>query len=75
MVEDAFLYGNKSSVGTGFFLGEPCYDKMESTRNDQPEKTAPEKDIKEISINLYDVVLLFLIFVIIGFVLYDLYFK
>lgn len=35
----------------------------------------PKKETKEISINLYDVVLLFLIFVIIGFVLYDLYFK
>ena len=77
VVEDAFLYGNKSSVGTGFFLGEPCYDKTESIRNDQLENTPidNEKKAKEISINLYDVLLLFLIFVIIGFVLYDLYIK
>lgn len=49
-------------------------------RWNQPEMTNQKKpllkkDIKEISINLYDVVLLFLVFVVIGFVLYDLYFK
>lgn len=75
VIEDAFLYGNKSSVETGFFLDIPCYNKMESIRNDKPENITPEKETKEISINLYDVVLLFLIFVIIGFVLYDLYLK
>ena len=75
LIEDNFLYGNKSSVETGFFLEIPSYCSMESNRNDKPEKTAPEKDIKEISINLYDVLILFLIFVVIGFVLYDLYFK
>ena len=75
VIEDAFLYGNKSSVGTGFFLGDSYDYKIEATRNDQLENIAPEKETKEISINLYDVVLLFLIFVIIGFVLYDLYFK
>mgnify|MGYP007038486982 CR=1 FL=1 len=77
VVEDAFLYGNKSSIRTGFFLEERCYDKTESIRNDQLENTPieNEKKAKEISINLYDVLLLFLIFVIIGFVLYDLYIK
>lgn len=77
VVEDALLYGNKSSIRTGFFLEEPCYDKTESIRNDQLENTPieNEKKAKEISINLYDVLLLFLIFVIIGFVLYDLYIK
>ena len=39
------------------------------------KKSLLKKKKKEISINLYDVVLLFLIFVIIGFVLYDLYLK
>ena len=75
VIEDAFLHGNKSSVGTGFFLGDSYDYKIEATRNDQLENIAPEKETKEISINLYDVVLLILIFVIIGFVLYDLYFK
>ena len=75
VIEDAFLYGNKSSVGTGFFLGDSYDYKIEATRNDQLENIAPEKETKEISINLYDVLLLLLIFVIIGFVLYDLYFK
>lgn len=75
VVEDAFLYGDKSSVGTGFFLETPSYHSKESIKNDKPENTTPKKERKEISINLYDVVLLFLIFVIIGFVLYDLYFK
>ena len=75
VIEDAFLHGNKSSVDTGFFLGDSYDYKIESIINDQPENTTPEKDIKEISINLYDVVVLFLIFVVIGFVLYDLYFK
>lgn len=75
VIEDAFLYGNKSSVGTGFFLGDSYDYKIEATRNDQLENIAPEKETKEISINLYDVVLLILIFVVIGFVLYDLYFK
>ena len=75
VIEDNFLYGNKSSVETGFFLEIPSYHSMESNRNDKPENITPEKETKEISINLYDVVLLFLIFVIIGFVLYDLYFK
>lgn len=74
-VEDAFLYGNKSSVDTGFFLGDSYDYKIEAIRNDQLENTTPEKETKEISINLYDVVVLFLIFVVIGFVLYDLYFK
>ena len=75
VIEDAFLYGNKSSVGTGFFLGDSYDYKIEATRNDQLENIAPEKETKEIRINLYDVLLLFLIFVIIGFVLYDLYLK
>ena len=75
VIEDAFLYGNKSSVETGFFLDIPSYHSIESIRNDKPEKITTEKEKKEISINLYDVVLLFLIFVIIGFVLYDLYLK
>ena len=75
VIEDNFLYGNKSSVETGFFLDIPCYNKMESIINDKSENITPEKETKEISINLYDVVLLFLVFVIIGFVLYDLYFK
>ena len=75
VIEDAFLHGNKSSVETGFFLEIPSYHSMESIKNDKPENTTPKKETKEISINLYDVVLLFLIFVIIGFVLYDLYFK
>lgn len=75
VVEDALLYGNKSSIRTGFFLEIPSYHSMESIKNDKPENTTPKKETKEISINLYDVVLLFLIFVIIGFVLYDLYFK
>lgn len=75
VVEDAFLYGNKSSVETGFFLDIPSYYSMESTRNDKPENITPEKETKEISINLYDVVLLFFVFVVIGFVLYNLYFK
>ena len=75
VIEDAFLYGNKSSVGTGFFLGDSYDYKIEATRNAQLENIAPEKETKEISINLYDVVVLFLIFVVIGFVLYDLYFK
>ena len=75
VIEDAFLYGNKSSVETGFFLDIPSYHSTESIRNDKPSNIAPEKEKKEISINLYDVVLLFLIFVIIGFVLYDLYLK
>ena len=75
VIEDAFLHGNKSSVETGFFLDIPSYHSMESIRNDKPENITPEKETKEISINLYDVVLLFLIFVIIGFVLYDLYLK
>lgn len=75
VIEDAFLYGNKSSVETGFFLDIPSYHSTESIRNDKPENITPEKEKKEISINLYDVVLLFLIFVIIGFVLYDLYLK
>lgn len=75
VIEDAFLYSNKCSVETGFFLDIPSYHSMESIRNDKPENITPEKETKEISINLYDVVLLFLIFVIIGFVLYDLYLK
>ena len=75
VIEDAFLHGNKSSVETGFFLDIPSYYSTESIRNDKPSNIAPEKEKKEISINLYDVVLLFLIFVIIGFVLYDLYLK
>ena len=75
VIEDAFLYGNKSSVETGFFLDIPSYHSIESIRNDKPEKITTEKEKKEISINLYDVVLLFLIFVIIGFVTYDLYLK
>ena len=75
VIEDAFLHGNKSSVETGFFLDIPSYHSIESIRNDKPEKITTEKEKKEISINLYDVVLLFLIFVIIGFVLYDLYLK
>ena len=75
VVEDAFLHGNKSSVDTGFFIGDSYDYKKELIRNDKLENTTPEKETKEISINLYDVVLLFLIFVIIGFVLYDLYFK
>ena len=75
VVEDAFLHGNKSSVDTGFFIGDSYDYKIKSIRNDQLENITPEKETKEISINLYDVVLLFLIFVIIGFVLYDLYFK
>ena len=75
VIEDAFLHGNKSSVDTGFFLGDSYDYKIESIRNDKPENTTPEKETKEISINLYDVVVLFLIFVVIGFVLYDLYFK
>ena len=75
VIEDAFLYGNKSSVETGFFLDIPSYHSTESIRNDKPENITPKKEKKEISINLYDVVLLFLIFVIIGFVLYDLYLK
>ena len=75
VVEDAFLHGNKSSVETGFFIGDSYDYKIESIINDKPENITPEKETKEISINLYDVVLLFLIFVIIGFVLYDLYFK
>ena len=75
VIEDSFLYGNKSSVETGFFLDIPSYHSTESIRNDKPSNISPEKEKKEISINLYDVVLLFLIFVIIGFVLYDLYLK
>ena len=75
VIEDAFLHGNKSSVDTGFFMGDSYDYKIEATRNDQLENIAPEKETKEISINLYDVVVLFLIFVVIGFVLYDLYFK
>ena len=75
VIEDAFLHGNKSSVDTGFFIGDSYDYKIKSIRNDQLENITPEKETKEISINLYDVVLLFLIFVIIGFVLYDLYFK
>ena len=75
VIEDAFLHGNKSSVDTGFFIGDSYDYKIESIRNDKPENTTPEKETKEISINLYDVVVLFLIFVVIGFVLYDLYFK
>ena len=75
VVEDAFLHGNKSSVDTGFFLGDSYDYKIEPIRNDQLENIAPKKDIKEISINLYDVLILFLFFVVIGFVLYDLYFK
>ena len=77
VIEDAFLYGNKSSVGTGFFLGDSYDYKIEETRNDKLENTPieNEKKTKEISINLYDALLLFLIFVIIGFVLYDLYLK
>lgn len=75
VIEDAFLHGNKSSVDTGFFLGDSYDYKKESIRNDQLENIAPEKDIKEISINLYDVLILFLFFVVIGFVVYDLYFK
>ena len=75
VIEDAFLHGNKSSVETGFFIDIPSYYSTESIRNDKPENITPEKEKKEISINLYDVVLLFLIFVIIGFVLYDLYLK
>ena len=75
VIEDAFLHGNKSSVDTGFFIGDSYDYKTEAVRNDQLENIAPEKDVKEISINLYDVLILFLIFVVIGFVLYDLYFK
>ena len=75
VIEDAFLYGNKSSVGTGFFLGDSYDYKIEPIINDKPENTTPEKETKEIRINLYDVLILFLIFVVIGFVLYDLYFK
>ena len=75
VIEDAFLHGNKSSVDTGFFIGDSYDYKIESIINDQPEKTATEKETKEISVNLYDVVVLFLIFVVICFVLYDLYFK
>ena len=75
VIEDAFLHGNKSSVDTGFFLGDSYDYKIEEIKNDQLENTTPEKETKEISINLYDVVVLFLIFVVIGFVLYDLYFK
>ena len=75
VIEDAFLHGNKSSVDTGFFIGDSYDYKTEAVRNDQLENIAPKKDIKEISINLYDVLILFLIFVVIGFVLYDLYFK
>ena len=75
VIEDAFLHGNKSSVDTGFFIGDSYDYKTEAVRNDQLENIAPEKDIKEIRINLYDVLILFLFFVVIGFVLYDLYFK
>ena len=75
VIEDAFLHGNKSSVDTGFFIGDSYDYKIEAIKNDQPEKTATEKETKEIRINLYDVLILFLIFVVIGFVLYDLYFK
>ena len=75
VIEDAFLHGNKSSVDTGFFLGDSYDYKIEATRNDQLENTTPKKETKEISINLYDVLILFLFFVVIGFVLYDLYFK
>lgn len=75
VIEDAFLYGNKSSVDTGFFLGDSYDYKTEAVRNDQLENTTPEKETKEIRINFYDVLILFLIFVVIGFVLYDLYFK
>ena len=75
VIEDAFLHGNKSSVDTGFFIGDSYDYKTEAVRNDQLENIAPKKDIKEISINLYDVLILFLIFVVIGSVLYDLYFK
>ena len=75
VIEDAFLYGNKSSVGTGFFLGDSYDYKIEAIKNDKLENTTPEKETKEISINLYDVLILFLFFVVIGFVLYDLYFK
>ena len=58
-----------------FFIGDSYDYKIESIRNDKPENITPEKETKEISINLYDVLVLFLIFVVIGFVLYDLYFK
>ena len=75
VIEDAFLHGNKSSVDTGFFLGDSYDYKTEAVRNDQLENIAPKKDVKEISINLYDVLILFLFFVVIGFVVYDLYFK
>ena len=75
VIEDAFLHGNKSSVDTGFFIGDSYDYKSEAIRNDQLENIAPEKDVKEIRINLYDVLILFLIFVVICFVLYDLYFK
>ena len=75
VIEDNFLYGNKSSIDTGFFIGDSYDYKIESIINDKPENITPEKETKEISINLYDVLILFLIFVVIGFVLYDLYFK
>ena len=75
VIEDAFLHGNKSSVDTGFFIGDSYDYKTEAVRNDQLENIATEKETKEIRINLYDVLILFLIFVVIGFVLYDLYFK
>ena len=75
VIEDAFLHGNKSSVDTGFFLGDSYDYKIEPIRNDQSENTTPEKETKEIRINLYDVLILFLFFVVIGFVLYDLYLK
>ena len=75
VIEDALLHGNKSSVDTGFFIGDSYDYKTEAVRNDQLENIATEKETKEIRINLYDVLILFLIFVVIGFVLYDLYFK
>ena len=46
VIEDAFLYGNKSSVETGFFLDIPSYHSIESIRNDKPEKITTEKEKK-----------------------------
>ena len=61
VIEDAFLHGNKSSVDTGFFLGDSYDYKKESIRNNQLENTTPEKETKEISINLDEVLILFLL--------------
>ena len=75
VIEDAFLHGNKSSVDTGFFIGDSYDYKTEAVRNDQLEYIAPKEGIKVISSMSFDVVILFLIFVVIDIVLYDLYFK